>query len=138
MKIETMNREIAKLIREILEQELTPILEAYGLEFEMGNIKYDEDSAKINGFKVMTKGGKTQIQKDLDQELAWREKFSAVVSLDADIVHKIDGKQLLLIGFKPRARKRPFIATDMNTGKNYDLTTEHVEMWFAKEEGGNK
>jgi len=134
MKIETMNRENAKLIREILQQELTPILEAYGLEFEMGNIGYDDDSAKINGFKVKTQGGKTQIQKDLDQELAWREKFSAVMSLDADIVHKIEGMQLMLIGFKPRARKRPFIASDINTGKNYDLTVEQVEKWFAKEE----
>ena len=134
MKIETMNRENAKLIREILQQELTPILEAYGLEFEMGNIGYDDDSAKINGFKVKTQGGKTQIQKDLDQELAWREKFSAVMSLDADIVHKIEGMQLMLVGFKPRARKRPFIASDINTGKNYDLTVEQVEKWFAKEE----
>ena len=134
MKIETMNRENAKLIREILQQELTPILEAYGLEFEMGNIGYDDDSAKINGFKVKTQGGKTQIQKDLDQELAWREKFTAVVSLDADIVHKIEGMQLMLVGFKPRARKRPFIASDINTGKNYDLTVEQVEKWFAKEE----
>jgi len=106
MKIETMNRDNAKLIREILQQELTPILEAYGLEFEMGNISYDDDSAKINGFKVKTQGGKTQIQKDLDQELAWRENFRAVVTLDADIVHKIEGMQLMLIGFKPRARKR--------------------------------
>lgn len=134
MKIETMNRENAKLIREILKQELTPILEAYGLEFEMGNISYDDDSAKINGFKVKTQGGKTQIEKDLDQELSWREKFSAVVTLDADIVHKIEGMQLMLIGFKPRARKRPFIASDINTGKNYDLTVEQVEKWFAKEE----
>jgi tRNA splicing ligase len=135
MKIETMNRENAKLIREILQQELTPILEAYGLEFEMGNISYDDDSAKINGFKVKTQGGKTQIQKDLDQELAWRENFQAVVTLDADIVHKIEGMQLMLIGFKPRARKRPYIASDINTGKNYDLTNEQVEKWFAKKEG---
>ena len=134
MKIETMNRENAKLIREILQQELTPILEAYGLEFEMGNIGYDDDSAKINGFKVKTQGGKTQIQKDLDQELSWREKFTAVVTLDAEIVHKIEGMQLMLVGFKPRARKRPFIASDINTGKNYDLTVEQVEKWFAKEE----
>ena len=63
MKIETMNRENAKLIREILQQELTPILEAYGLEFELGNIGYDDDSAKINGFKVKTQGGKTQYNK---------------------------------------------------------------------------
>jgi tRNA splicing ligase len=134
MKIETMNRENAKLIREILQQELTPILEAYGLEFEMGNIGYDDDSAKINGFKVKTQGGKTQIQKDLDHDLSWREKFTAVVTLDADIVHKIEGMQLMLVGFKPRARKRPYIASDINTGKNYDLTTEQAEKWFAKEE----
>ena len=134
MKIETMNRENAKLIREILQQELTPILEAYGLEFEMGNIGYDDDSAKINGFKVKTQGGKTQIQKDLDHDLSWREKFTAVVTLDADIVHKTEGMQLMLVGFKPRARKRPYIASDINTGKFYDLTTEQAEKWFAKEE----
>ena len=40
----------------------------------------------------------------------------------------------MLIGFKPRARKRPYIASDINTGKNYDLTNEQVEKWFAKEE----
>ena len=134
MKIETMNRENAKLIREILQQELTPILEAYGLEFEMGNIGYDDDSAKINGFKVKTQGGKTQSQKDLDEELSWREKFRAVVTLDAEIVHKKDGMQLMLVGFKPLARKRPYIASDINTGTLYDLTTEQAEKWFAKEE----
>ena len=134
MKIETMNRENAKLIREILKQELTPILEAYGLEFDMGNISYDDDSAKINGFRVKTQGGKTQSQKDLDEDLSWREKFTAVVTLDAEIVHKKDGIQLMLVGFKPRARKRPYIASDINTGTFYDLTIEQAEKWFAKEE----
>jgi hypothetical protein len=47
-----MNRKTAKLLLQILEQELTPILKAHGVEFDMGDIEYDDNPAIINGHSI--------------------------------------------------------------------------------------
>ena len=77
MKIDKMNKSNAKLVREILQSDLAPILAQYGLKMELGNAGYDSDSVKFNGFVISLDTALSKESKALTEELAWRERMGA-------------------------------------------------------------
>ena len=133
MKIETMDKATAKIVREIITNGLTPLLAEYGLEFELGNAGYDADSVKFNGFKVRITGGLSDTEKALERELNFRQCLTDMVELDVDRISSQGSRRFKLVGFKERARKNPFVVLDLNsnTGAEYVLSVEQVERMFA-------
>ena len=59
--------------------------------------------------------------------------------LDQNKIAKLDGMDIALVGFKPRARKKPFIIRDLNTNQEYVIGESLAERLFKsdKKEGGN-
>jgi len=138
MKITEMNRTNAKLVREILNEKLPSILQEYGLSFELGNARFDDDGVKFTGFKLSVKGALSESEKALKYELESRDSMEWKM-LDQNKIAKLDGMDIALVGFKPRATKKPFIIRDLNTNKEYVIGESLAERLFKsdKKEGGN-
>ena len=138
MKITEMNRTNAKLVREILNEKLPSILQEYGLSFELGNARFDDDGVKFTGFKLSVKGALSESEKALRDELQTRDSMEWKM-LDQNKIAKLDGMDIALVGFKPRATKKPFIIRDLNTNKEYVIGESLAERLFKsdKKEGGN-
>lgn len=134
MQITEMNRTNAQLVRKILDQKLPSILEKHGLSFCLGNARYDEDGVKFTGFKISVKGALSETEKALKEELSFRKDYG--VQLDENKIAKLDGMDISLIGFKPRARKNPFVIQDLNSNNQYVIGTSLAERLFKKEDGG--
>ena len=130
--ITEMNRTNAKLVREILEDRLPSILKEHGLSFKLGNAKYDDDGVKFTGFRISVKGALSETEKALKDELNFRNSYG--VKLDQNKIAKLDGMDISLIGFKPRARKNPFIVQDLNSDNQYVIGYPLAEKLFKKEE----
>ncbi len=138
MKITEMNRTNAKLVREILNEKLPSILQEYGLSFELGNARFDDDGVKFTGFKLSVKGALSESEKALKYELESRDSMEWKM-LDQNKIARLDGMDIALVGFKPRATKKPFIIRDLNTNKEYVIGESLAERLFKsdKKEGGN-
>ena len=134
MQITEMNRTNAQLVRKILDQKLPSILEKHGLSFCLGNARYDDDGVKFTGFKISVKGALSETEKALKEELSFRKDYG--VQLDQNKIAKLDGMDISLIGFKPRARKNPFVIQDLNSNNQYVIGTSLAERLFKKEDGG--
>lgn len=132
--ITEMNRTNAKLVREILEEKLPTILKEHGLSFELGNAKYDDDGVRFTGFRLSVKGALSEEEKALRDELNFRNNYG--VKLDQNKIAKLDGMDISLVGFKPRARKNPFIIQDLNSDNQYVIGVPLAERLFKKDEGG--
>jgi len=132
--ITEMNRTNAKLVREILEDKLPTILKEHGLSFELGNAKYDDDGVRFTGFRLSVKGALSETEKALRDELNFRNSYG--VKLDQNKIAKLDGMDISLIGFKPRARKNPFVIQDLNSDNQYVIGVPLAERLFKKDEGG--
>jgi len=132
--ITEMNRTNAKLVREILDEKLPSILREHGLSFELGNARYDDDGVKFTGFRISVKGALSETEKALRDELNFRNSYG--VKLDQNKIAKLDGMDISLIGFKPRARKNPFVIQDLNSDNQYVIGYPLVEKLFKKDEGG--
>lgn len=132
--ITEMNRTNAKLVREILEDKLPTILKEHGLSFELGNAKYDDDGVRFTGFRLSVKGALSETEKALKDELNFRDSYG--VKLDQNKIAKLDGMDISLIGFKPRATKKPFVIQDLNSDNQYVIGVPLAERLFKKDEGG--
>ena len=135
-----MSKEITELtsanvdvVRQILEEKLPSVLQEHGLKFTLGNAVYDDDGVKFTGFKILVKNALSEIERALSRELEYRRNDHDVVELDSTKIVKQDGKSFALCGYKPRARKSPFVVMNLENGKKYRLTTERAEQLFAKE-----
>jgi hypothetical protein len=139
--ITQMDRKAAREIREILTNELPDLLAPYGLKFELGGARYDDDSVKFTGFRLMVEGALSPTAKALQQELEDRANFNwsddvgeiRYPELDADKIADYRGDKYTLIGYKPRNRKYPFIMKNLSNGKNYKFDVITAERMFAKE-----
>ena len=135
MNITEMNRANAKLVREILTDKLPSILNEHGLSFELGNARFDEDGVRFTGFRLSVKGALSETEKALRDELQTRDRMKFKM-LDPNKIAKLDGMDISLVGFKPRARKKPFIIQDLNSDNQYVIGEELAEKLFKKDEGG--
>lgn len=130
MKIDTMNKQNAHLVRAILENDLALILSEYGLKLELGNAGYDSDSVKFNGFRISLETALSKEGAALAMELEWREKMNHQ-PLDKNKIHKQGKHAFILSGYKPRASKKPFIVDCLAGYGEYVITNETAIEWFG-------
>jgi len=131
-KIETMSKGNIQKIRSMIEDSLFVIMEDHGLKFELGNGSYDDDSVKFNGFRISLSHALSPEEKALKQQLNFRKTYDHVVTLDDSIIAEDRGQQFKLVGFKPRARKKPFIIEDIKTGGRYVCPESMAERLFKE------
>ena len=130
-KVKKMDRTTIAHIRQILEDNLPSIMEENNLKFELGNATYDDDSVKFQ-FRISLSHALSQEEKALKQQLNFRKTYDHVVTLDDSIIAEDRGQQFKLVGFKPRARKKPFIIEDIKTGGRYVCPESMAERLFKE------
>jgi hypothetical protein len=137
-KITEIDRNTCKKIREILDRELPGILEPYGVSFDLGNIRFDDDSMNFTSFRLSVEGAKSEDEKALERELAARAEYDWMVTLDATKIVEKNGMSLRLVGYRSRNRKYPFITEDVSNGKRYKLSEENTEEEWASSEQASR
>lgn len=117
--ITEINPETIKQVRQIIKDSLSDIMEDNNLKFELGNATYDDDSFKFTGFRISLSNAKTEEEKSLEAELDYRQTSPYAFNLDASIVATESGRKFKLVGFKKRARKKPFVIQDIKTNDKF-------------------
>ena len=117
--ITEINPETIKQVRQIIKDSLSDIMEDNNLKFELGNATYDDDSFKFTGFRISLSDAKTEEEKALESELHYRQTSPYAYNLDASIVATERGRTFKLVGFKKRARKKPFMIEDVKTNEKF-------------------
>ena len=130
-KVKKMDRTTIRHIREILEDNLPSLMEENNLKFNLGNATYDDDSVKFQ-FRISLSHALPPEEKALKQQLNFRKAYDHVVTLDDSIIAEDRGQQFKLVGFKPRARKKPFIIEDIKTGGRYVCPESMAERLFKE------
>ena len=114
-----------KAIREAMQSALEQV-NLDGVNFTVANCTYNggEATYKVN---VLLDGAETKEQKDLTQ-------MAKLFGLDTSKIKDTQGMSFILVGYKSKARKMPWIVQDLKTNKEYKLTDAQAEQWFKKVE----
>jgi len=123
-----------KSLRLLIETTLTDTLKEKGFRFELGNASYDSDSVKFTGFRISFADALTQEEKALEQMLTMRRQASWEKTLDGNKIGYDRGVGYLLVGYKPRARKKPWLIENVEDGGTYVAPDSMVERMFGEEE----
>jgi len=125
-----MNRQNVIKLRNLLEQELTPILKKAGYAFDLGNATFDSDRVHFKGFKISDIGAKSEPLKHLDDYNKFRF-YNDEPTFCVQRVVKIGNSSYKLVGYKPKARKNPFIIQDIKTQAQFVLNSDRAEKLFG-------
>ena len=123
-----------KSLRLLIETTLTDTLKEKGFRFELGNASYDSDSVKFTGFRISFADALTQEEKALEQMLIVRRQASWEKTLDGNKIGYDRGVGYLLVGYKPRARKKPWLIESVEDGGQYVAPNSMIERMFGEEE----
>ena len=130
--ITEINPKTIREIRQLISDSLAVILEDNNLRMDLGNGSYDDDSVKFNGFRISLSNALSPEEKALKGQIDFRRSYDGLVTLDDSIIAEETGQQLKLVGFKPRARKKPFIIEDIKTGGRYVCPESMAERLFKE------
>ena len=107
-----IDRNTCDQLRAALKELLDPI-ESTGLSYEVGRIKYDNVNMKVS-IEFFIKEGKEEQDKDMANQ--WLEIYDAKFRVGDEISY--DGETYTIIGYKPRARKKPVVFTKKSDTKH--------------------
>ena len=130
--ITEINPKTIREIRQLISDSLAVILEDNNLRMDLGNGSYDDDSVKFNGFRISLSNALSPEEKALKGQINFRRKYDGLVTLDDSIIAEDKGQQFKLVGYKPRASKKPFIIEDIKTGGRYVCSESMAERLFKE------
>ena len=132
--ITEINPKTIKQVRQMIKDSLSVIMEDNNLRFELGNATYDDDSFKFTGLRISLADALTPEQKDLKQIIAMRKKDDWYKTLDDTKIGWDRSVAYKLVGYKSRARKKPWIIEGVENGQQYVASDSIVERMFGEEE----
>ena len=113
-------------LRKQMQNSLSLFADKTDMQIEVGNCSYRGGEATFK-VKVLMKGAKTREQEDL-------EYYAELHKLDISLVRKLMGEDMELIGYKARARKKPWVLLRQRDGAEFVADTNLVERHFKKRE----
>ena len=113
-------------IRKQMQNALNMFADKTDIQIEVGNCSYRGGEATFK-VKVLMEGAKTREQEDL-------EFYAELHKLDTSLVRKLMGEDMELIGYKARARKKPWVLLRQRDGATFVADTNLVERHFKKRE----
>ena len=112
-----------------LREQLQEVLDKANLSditFNVGNCKYSGGEATFQP-KCLLKGGKTREQEDLE----WAANLH---DIDTTIIAKLQGEDMSIVGYKTRARKKPWILQRLRDGAEFVCSDHTAKAFFKKRE----
>jgi len=96
------------------------------IKIEVGNCSYRGGEATFK-VKCLVEGAKTREQEDL-------EYYAELYKLDLTKIAKLMGEDMSLVGYKARARKKPFVLQRLRDGAEFVADKNLIEKFYKKEE----
>lgn len=100
-----------------------------GLTFKVGNCSYNDDTATFKVVVTLPNAVAPEV-KALERHLKQLESYEQVILSTSDTKHPT----YQLTGYKPRARKRPYVITDKKTNKEYVCDIGTVKHYFQEKD----
>ena len=119
-------RQQLNTLRKQMQNSLSLFADKTDMKIEVGNCSYRGGEATFK-VKVLMEGAKTREQEDL-------EYYAELHKLDLTAVERLMGEDMQLIGYKARARKKPWILKRLRDGAEFVADTNLVERHFKKRE----
>ena len=113
-------------IRKQMQNALNMFADKTDIQIEVGNCSYRGGEATYK-VKVLMEGAKTREQEDL-------EYYAELHNLDLTKIAKLMGEDMSLVGYKSRARKKPFVLQRLRDGAEFVADQNLVEKFYKKEE----
>jgi len=113
-------------IRKQMQNALNMFADKTDIQIEVGNCSYRGGEATFK-VKVLMEGAKTREQEDL-------EFYAELHKLDLTKIAKLQGEDMSLVGYKARARKKPWVLQRLRDGAEFVADTNLIEKFYKKEE----
>ena len=119
-EIKNMRKELEHLLNKY-SSEIT----RYDIELMQGGSFTDTEMT----FKLVMrmKGGESQLQADL-------RRFAEFDNIDTTKIADVQGVKYSLVGYKRKAKTRPYVAQNLQNNKEYIFTEEQAKRFFGKGE----
>ena len=115
-------------IRKQMQNSLSLFADKTDMKIEVGNCSYRGGEATFK-VKVLMEGAKTREQEDL-------EYYAELHKLDLTKIAKLQGEDMSLVGYKARARKKPWVLQRLRDGAEF-VCEDRLASQFFKKEGAN-
>ena len=127
-KITKIDRATCGKLREHLNNKLSNILkDELGITIEFGNASYDSDSVTFK-CRIEIEGARSENDKSLD----FIKPYNSHIDFDKEVKM---GKYLFkIIGYRSKARTKPWLCRNQYDGKDYVLSQEDIDKNFRKAE----
>lgn len=126
MKITSMSdSEMRQEFIDAVELEMEMLARKYGVTFSRGNGKYSDNAFTFTGMKFTVQETSTGVS-GAEAEYKRLAPFGYKETYGKTL--RIAGKEMKLVAIQTKAKKYPFIAEDVATGKRFKLTTEQVRI----------
>ena len=119
-------RQQLNTIRKQMQNALNMFADKTDIQIEVGNCSYRGGEATFK-VKCLVEGAKTREQEDL-------EYYAELHKLDLTAVERLMGEDMQLIGYKARARKKPWVLKRLRDGAEFVADQNLVEKFYKKEE----
>ena len=96
------------------------------ITIDVGNCSYTGGEATFK-VKCILKGAKTREQIDL-------EYYAELQGIDTTAIAKLQGEDMSIIGYKSRARKKPWILQRLRDGAEFVCSDQTAKAFFKKRE----
>ena len=118
-----LNRQIVKDFRAILDDILNDNESLEQFIVKVGNASFDDTEVtfKVN---LRLKGAETREQKDL-------RRYAEMDKVDTSKIAEVRGEKYSLIGYRIKARSRPYIVQNLHNDKEYIFTTAQAQQYFG-------
>ena len=113
-------------IRKQMQNALSLFADKTDIQIEVGNCSYRGGEATYK-VKVLMEGAKTREQEDL-------EFYAELHKLDLTKIAKLQGEDMSLVGYKARARKKPWVLQRLRDGAEFVCEDRLASQFFKKEE----
>jgi len=116
-----LTRDWVKQIRQALQDSI----EVDGFDIKVGNASFDDSEVTFK-LNLRVKGAETREQRDL-------KTFAEMDNVDVSKIAEVRGEKYSLIGYRVKARSRPYIVQNLHNNKEYIFTTDMVQKYFGVE-----
>ena len=119
-------RQQLNTLRKQMQNALNMFADKTDMTIDVGNCSYRGGEATFK-VKVLMEGAKTREQEDL-------EFYAELHKLDLTKIAKLMGEDMSLVGYKARARKKPFVLQRLRDGAEFVADKNLIEKFFKKSE----
>ena len=116
-----LTRDWVKQIRQALQDSI----EVDGFDIKVGNSSFDDNEVTFK-LNLRIKGAETREQRDL-------RTFAEMDNVDVSKIAEVRGEKYSLIGYRVKARSRPYIVQNLINNKEYIFTTDMAQKYFGME-----